>query len=251
MLKLMKYEFRKTRLTKLIILVITAVAEVLFLGGLYTDRYTLVGFSIFALMMLAFLGVFVIGLESIVALHRDMNTKQSYMLFMTPHSCYSILGAKTLECCLSILLTGVCFFALGALDVSLLFAREGKLVDLWDFIHDLLANITINGHSLEIDPATLAAVVFVLLAAWILTIITAFLAVTISAALLNGRRFSGVISFVLFLALSLGCSLLTNLVTRPIPGNITVMMVHGLLSLVFAAIMYFVTAKIMEDKLSV
>ena len=251
MLKLMKYEFRKTRLTKLIILVITAVAEVLFLGGLYTDRYTLVGFSIFALMMLAFLGVFVIGLESIVALHRDMNTKQSYMLFMTPHSCYSILGAKTLECCLSILLTGVCFFALGALDVSLLFAREGKLVDLWDFIHDLLANITINGHSLEIDPATLAALVFVLLAAWILTIITAFLAVTISAALLNGRRFSGVISFVLFLALSLGCSLLTNLVTRPIPGNITVMMVHGLIDLVFAAIMYFVTAKIMEDKLSV
>ena len=251
MLKLMKYEFRKTRLTKLIILVITAVAEVLFLGGLYTDRYTLVGFSIFALMMLAFLGVFVIGLESIVALHRDMNTKQSYMLFMTPHSCYSILGAKTLECCLSILLTGVCFFALGALDVSLLFAREGKLVDLWDFIHDLLANITINGHSLEIDPGTLAALVFVLLAAWILTIITAFLAVTISAALLNGRRFSGVISFVLFLALSLGCSLLTNLVTRPIPGNITVMMVHGLLSLVFAAVMYFVTAKIMEDKLSV
>lgn len=251
MLKLMKYEFRKTRLTKLIILVITAVAEVLFLGGLYTDRYTLVGFSIFALMMLAFLGVFVIGLESIVALHRDMNTKQSYMLFMTPHSCYSILGAKTLECCLSILLTGVCFFALGALDVSLLFAREGKLLDLWDFIHDLLANITINGHSLEIDPATLAAVVFVLLAAWILTIITAFLAVTISAALLNGRRFSGVISFVLFLALSLGCSLLTNLITRPIPGIITVMMVHGLLSLVFAAVMYFVTAKIMEDKLSV
>ena len=251
MLKLMKYEFRKTRLTKLIILVITAVAEVLFLGGLYTDRYTLVGFSIFALMMLAFLGVFVIGLESIVALHRDMNTKQSYMLFMTPHSCYSILGAKTLECCLSILLTGVCFFALGALDVSLLFAREGKLVDLWDFIHELLANITINGHSLEIDPGTLAALVFVLLAAWILTIITAFLAVTISAALLNGRRFSGVISFVLFLALSLGCSLLTNLVTRPIPGNITVMMVHGLIDLVFAAIMYFVTAKIMEDKLSV
>lgn len=251
MLKLMKYEFRKTRLTKLIILVITAVAEVLFLGGLYTDRYTLMGCSIFALMMLAFLGVFVIGLESIVALHRDMNTKQSYMLFMTPHSCYSILGAKTLECCLSILLTGVCFFALGALDVSLLFAREGKLVDLWDFIHELLANITINGHSLEIDPGTLAALVFVLLAAWILTIITAFLAVTISAALLNGRRFSGVISFVLFLALSLGCSLLTNLVTRPIPGNITVMMVHGLLSLVFAAVMYFVTAKIMEDKLSV
>ena len=251
MLKLMEYEFRKTRLTKLIILVITAVAEVLFLGGLYTDRYTLMGCSIFALMMLAFLGVFVIGLESIVALHRDMNTKQSYMLFMTPHSCYSILGAKTLECCLSILLTGVCFFALGALDVSLLFAREGKLVDLWDFIHELLANITINGHSLEIDPGTLAALVFVLLAAWILTIITAFLAVTISAALLNGRRFSGVISFVLFLALSLGCSLLTNLVTRPIPGNITVMMVHGLLSLVFAAVMYFVTAKIMEDKLSV
>ena len=252
MKNLFKYEFRKTLLTKLIILGITIVAQAVYLFGIWSkDRETTVVVGMLLLFFTAMFGIVFIGLQSVLTLHRDMNTKQSYMLFMTPHSCYSILGAKTLECCLSILLTGVCFFALGALDVSLLFAREGKLVDLWDFIHDLLANITINGHSLEIDPATLAAVVFVLLAAWILTIITAFLAVTISAALLNGRRFSGVISFVLFLALSLGCSLLTNLVTRPIPGNITVMMVHGLLSLVFAAVMYFVTAKIMEDKLSV
>ena len=36
-------------------------------------------------------------MESVNVLHRDLNTKQSYMLFLTPKSSYQILGAKILE----------------------------------------------------------------------------------------------------------------------------------------------------------
>ena len=251
MLKLMKYEFRKTRLTKMVWLIITAIAEALFLFGLYTDRYTMVGFSVFALTILALLVTFILGLESIVTLHRDMNTKQSYMLFMTPHSCYSILGAKTLECGISILAAGVFFFALGALDISLLFAREGKLADLWQMIQEVVREISINGRAIEIDASTIASVVFVLLASWLFTVVTAYLAVVISAAILNGKRFNGLICLIFFLAITLACSYVFNLITRPIPGNIPMMMVYGLTALIFSAIMYVITAKIMEDKLSV
>ena len=51
MFKLMKYEFRKTWITKLILLGITAVAEVMFLFGLYADKESRLGFSIFLLMI--------------------------------------------------------------------------------------------------------------------------------------------------------------------------------------------------------
>ncbi len=106
MLKLMKYEFRKTWITKLILLGVTAVAEIAFLIGLYMEKETTLGLSVMLLVLLAFGGILMIGLYSVMTLHRDMNTKQSYMLFMTPSSSYSILGAKVLECGLSILIGG-------------------------------------------------------------------------------------------------------------------------------------------------
>ena len=97
MFKLMKYEFRKTWITKLILLGVTAVAEAVYLYGLYAEKDNPLSVAIGLLVLLAVGGVLVIGLESVLTLHRDMNTKQSYMLFMTPNSSYKILGAKVLE----------------------------------------------------------------------------------------------------------------------------------------------------------
>ena len=128
MLKLMKYELRKTWFTKAILLAVTAAVEAFFLYGLYGEKEDMAAGGAFILLLLAFGGVLVIGLESVITLHRDMNTKQSHMLFMTPNSSYKILGAKVLECSLSILLTGAFFFALGA--------KQGELSVLWDQIRN-------------------------------------------------------------------------------------------------------------------
>jgi hypothetical protein len=140
------------------------------------------------------------------------------MLFMTPNSCYSILGAKVLECGISILLTGAIFFALGALDITLLFARNGELKALWDWVRELLSSITFNGRPLlgDIRLRSLLSVSFSLLSGWLLTVTTIYLAVVISSALLNGKRFSGVISFVIFLILAWGCARLASLISGSI-----------------------------------
>ena len=75
MLKLMKYEFRKTMFTKLILLGITAVAEAAFLISLYTNKEGSLAASIGILTLLAIGGVLVIGLQSVLTLHHDMNTR--------------------------------------------------------------------------------------------------------------------------------------------------------------------------------
>ena len=251
MLKLMKYEFRKTWITKLILLGVTAVAEIAFLIGLYVERETTLGLSVMLLVFLAFGGILMIGLYSVMTLHRDMNTKQSYMLFMTPSSSYSILGAKVLECGLSILIGGAFYFALGALDITLLFAKSGELNRLWSAIQDFLSRLTFANHQLLIDMEGMAAFVFCLLAGWILTVITAYFAVVISAALLNGKRFNGLLSFVLFLALSWFTGWVARTVTASIPSINALLLVDGAIFLAFTAVMYVITAIIMERKLSV
>ena len=117
MLKLMKYEFRKTGFSKLILLVVTLVAELAFLLGVFQEKDRLLATGIMILYLCAVIGIAYIGLESVLALHRDLNTKQSYMLFLTPHSSYEILGAKVLENGISILITGIFFALVAALDV--------------------------------------------------------------------------------------------------------------------------------------
>ncbi len=248
MFKLMKYEFRKTWITKLILLGITAAAEIWFLVSLYMEKEDGLAASIGILTLLAIFGVLFIGLQSVITLHRDMNTKQSYMLFMTPNSCYKILGAKVLENGLSIALTGAFYFALGALDISLLFAKQGQLNQIWQMIQDMLKSIN---EEIPLNADGLAAFTFSLLAGWIATVVTAYLADVISAALLNGKSFNGVISFVIFLGLNWAFSWLEGISIRNIPDVVTTMLVRGGLSLVVAAVMYVATAQIMEKKLSV
>ncbi len=253
MFKLMKYEFRKTWITKLILLAITAMLEAVFLIGLYGDNEDMLGTSIPLLVAVAVCGVLVIGLESIITLHRDMNTKQSYMLFMTPNSSYAILGAKVLEFGLSVLLSGAFFFALGFLDITLLFAKSGELNQLWELIKQVLSQFSFsNGQSvLLLDTTGWALVTAEILVGWIDTVATAYLAVVVSAALLNGKKFNGLLSFVLFLLINWFTSWVARQVFDSIQAVNNQMIVGILISLGFSAAMYVITAQIMERKLSV
>lgn len=94
MLKLMKYEFRKTAFSKLILLSITLLSEIVYLLGIFLKKDVFLSSGIMFLVLCATMGILYIGLESVTVLHRDLNTKQSYMLFLTPKSSYQILGAK-------------------------------------------------------------------------------------------------------------------------------------------------------------
>ncbi len=247
MMKLMKYELRKTLTTKLILLGITAAAQIMFLVGLYAEKSTLLGFGMGILFTLAMCGTMVIGLQSVVTLHRDMNTKQSYMLFMTPNSSYKILGAKVLENGLSILIIGAFFFALGALDVTLLFAKESNLQELWSMIERLIHSFN---ESVKIDAAGIACFLFSMLTGWIAVVSAAYLADVISSALLNGKKYNGLLSFVIFIALFIFLTWLDQKLVSAQEIN-RYMLIAGGVSLLLSAGMYVATAQIMERKLSV
>ena len=141
MFKLLKYEFRKTWYTKAILLVLTLIAQAAFLIGIFFDKDETLGLSVASLVMLATFGIMVIGLVSLIVFHQDLNTKQSYMLFMTPNSSYKILGAKALENGLSVFLSGVFFALLGLADISILVAHEGDLMAVVDMFRSLIEQL--------------------------------------------------------------------------------------------------------------
>ena len=246
MLRLLKYELRKTQFSKLVLLGITLVAQAVFLAGLWGKKEDTLAIGAFLLFAIAIVGIALMGILSVVTLHRDMNTKQGYMLFMTPNSCYRILGAKVIECALSLLLAGAFFFGLGYLDFSLILG-EGTNKQLWDMFNQMVR--TINQH-IVLDAPHISALIFEIIATWLCTITTAYLADVISSSLLNGKKGGLLITFLIFLLLNYGISKVLKLVPSTV-GVIPVLLWQGAIALVLAGIMYVVTARLMEKYLSV
>jgi len=246
MLRLLKYELRKTLSSKLILFGITVAAQAVFMAGFWGKKENTLAIGAVLLFFIAITGIALMGVLSVATLHKDMNTRQGYMLFMTPNSCYKILGAKVIECGLSLAFAGAFFFALGYLDFSLLLGK-GSNKQIWDMVNEVIR--TIN-KEIIVDAPHLSALVFSALASWLCTVTTAYLADVVASSLLNGKKASWLVTFVLFIALNYGISQLLKLVPSTL-GVIPVLLWQGVIALGLSCVMYMVTARLMEKYLSV
>ena len=249
MSKLLKYELKKTWPLKLIILGVTAVAELAFLITLFLDQnnHGAIGLTCVLLFFIAMGGTMLIGVQSLLTLHRDMNTKQGYMLYMTPKNSFQILGAKLLENGLSLALAGGFFFLLGFLDVTLLFSRLGSLEELWNFFKDFVRMI---GEEIPLNATSILCLVVEVLASWLATVSVAYLADIVSSALLNGRKMNGFLSFLFFILLTV----LLNWIQNQFRTGMSIealLLVRAGIAVAYSALMYVVSAWVMDRYLSV
>lgn len=247
MLKLMKYEFRKTMFSKTVLLVITALLEIAYLIGVFfkQDRWLAVGMT--GLFMCAMIGIFYIGIDSLIVFHRDLNTKQSYMLFLTPKNSYQVLGAKVLENGISIFLAGAFFAVLAAIDVSIGILYIGGVKEFLDLLEQLMLSIKVE---INLTPQEILMPFFAALASWLMMVVMGYLAIVLSATVLAGKKFSGFVSFIIFLVLGYVSGKAMDML--PVLSNHVAefWMIIGA-TFVIVVIMYSVTGWIMERKLSV
>ena len=249
MSKLLKYELKKPWALKLMILGIAAAAEAAFLIALFLDngnRRDFLGITILLLFFIALGGTILIGVQSVLTLHRDMNTKQGYMLYMTPKNSFQVLGAKLLENGLSLVLAGGFFFLLGFLDVTLLFSRLGALEELWKFFQDFVKMIN---DEIQLNAQSILCLVTEMLASWLATVSIAYLADIVSSALLNGKKMNGLLSFLFFILLTVLLGWIQNQFRA---GAIeTLLLIRAGIALVYSALMYLASAFVMDRYLSV
>ncbi|MCD8379808.1 MAG: hypothetical protein LUC95_05735 [Lachnospiraceae bacterium] len=245
MLKLMKYELRKTQFSKIVIFTTSIFFEILFLAGIY-NSVNLLSAGITGLICCAVFGLIYIGIESLIVLQRDLSTHQSYMLFLTPTNSYQILGAKVIANALTLLIA-VCFFgALMTLGVAAVYIRDQGMQTFLEAVSDLERTIDMR-ITIAVREIILAVVTG--LASWIMTIMTGMLAIILSATVFAGRKHSGFVSFLIFLLICWVISAIINLV--PEPSGLLYYITDILISLIFAVILYLISCRIMEQRLCV
>jgi hypothetical protein len=251
MLKLMKYEFRKQAFTKLVILSLIGLLELVFFFGVVTSRENVIGTTVGLFFMFAFGALFYLAFESIFTFSNDLKQKSSYMLFLTPNSTYSIVGAKVLAAAIQIVLAGIAFFAVFAINGGVLIAKYDMLAEVKRMILELLNQF----FQLEISFSDVASVTAVMITSWISTITIAFFSITLSTTFLADKKFKGVISFAIFIGLNILISKIVDLVLGDINNYTNDFTLYFALSslfmVCFTIITYVGTAWMLDKKVSV
>ena len=244
MSKLLKYELRKTSFVKVFFLLFTGLFEIVYLLSLI-DNFRSEPLFLTAgvgLSMTAIFACLICGLRSIDLLYRELNSKQSYMLFMTPRSSYQILGAKVLENGLSLLMVWAFYMVLGALDLFLALVRKGVRFDIETMMQFRF------GFA---DVTMMAKIMTIYLIAWFSVITAAYLAIIVQATLLNGRRGSMLISLLIFMGILILFVGIGNCLIKQLSPVADFALIQSIYSLICAVLFYLSGGYLMEKKLSV
>lgn len=251
--KLMKYEFRKQLLSKIVVGVLVAALELLYIVGVLAENGDWTGLGAGLLMIVAVASLFYFSFEVIITYSNDLKTKQSYMLFLTPRSMYQIVGAKMLTTVLQILGAGLLFMFLFLGDVFLICAKNGEIKELIEGAKDFFLLLT----GVEIRLAEIVYVILMLLVAWLEFILMAMLAITLSTTLFANKKYKGVISVILYFCLQWIVGKIADMVTGTgfLKGTYLVVNTEAWAYIcVYVAVMagcFFGTALLLEKKVSV
>ena len=247
MAALLKYEFRKTKVLNLVILIIAAIGEGAFLLGsvLWADSVLLTGSIV--LTCAAAAGFLLVPFQSADLLYRELNTKQSYMLFLTPRSPKSILGAKILTVIIWLAVQGVVFGIFSCVDAAVLYRASGATEGL---LSALLSSVGGAGFSVS-DLVLFAAKIIGMTYGFILSVLMAyFFAEIVQSTVLNGRKGGVWFSLLIFVILFIAFISITGRVTAAVPEAYQ-FAVAACMDAACVVLFFFLASSLMEKKLSV
>ena len=246
MWKLIKYELRKQMQSKAIIFGIVALLEIVWFWGLFTKESVLISTS-GILFVVANISMIYLYFESVVTFSNDLKTKNSYMLFMTPNSSFKIVGAKILASGIQIILYGLCFFGIGVLDLGIMGIRFTSVSEIIELVKRFLR----QSVQIDVDVTYVLMTVLSIMVLGIFILVLAYLSITLSATFLANRAFKGVISFAIFVLITM----IEEKIATAVLGNI--LLSDGttiILSILWYAAMsiaaYIVTAWMLEKRVS-
>ena len=254
MLKLVKYEVRRNRNWMIIVLLAAIALQGYFLGASYLKNEEHMVMSGMFLVMATVFVVYALLIAGVSMYSRELSAKSSYLTFMTPNSATKILGAKVLT--VAFLCVGFAALLMGfaAWDYQILRGQYPQLNMMF-----LLSQF--NMRSVGIDM-TIQEVIWMLVqfgmgavVTFFTTVMIAYLAITLSATVLQNKKFKWLISGLLFAAIFFGMQWVMGKI--PMTGNYSSMQAvlrslipHFLLELGVMIVSFFLSAWLLEKKVS-
>lgn len=192
--KLIKYEFRKQLLSKIVVALVIGGLEAFFFLGLIVDNDDWMGTAMGLFVMAAVFSLIYFSFEAIITYSNDLKTKQSYMIFLTPCNMFQVVGAKLITTIVQIVLVGGVYLTIGILNGLVIVARYGSLKQLIEIITQLFD--TLSGVEIRLMDIVFLIVMF--LVTWMVFVAMAMFAITLSTTVLSNKKGKGVVSIALY-----------------------------------------------------
>ncbi len=205
MLKLMKYEFKKNSGLLAIFGIGLVLLELFYLYSLLTmkgDNNTWVILSASLLFIFVIVCFFTVFILAILNYSRELNSKSSYLVFMTPNSSYSVIISKLVYTLLLGVAAAALLFLLGVIDLNLLHWKVPDVETFRQLMSAFFESMDIPVNEILLSLVT-ALVTFLI--SFFSTVTVSYLAVTLSATFLYNfsPKIKGFLSFALFIVLNL------------------------------------------------
>ena len=180
--RLIKYEFRKDSGTYLTLFGILVVTEIYFLISflLKSDNHMVLALVLAELG--GSFGILALMISGAVSYSKEINSKYSYMTFMTPNSTYKIVGAK--------------------LIFSLFLGLNIKLItDRYKEIHIITSELDELGRAFGFNTgsyiASFLATLVTMMISFLFSVSCAYVAITLSTTILANRKGKAFLSIVI------------------------------------------------------
>lgn len=260
MFRLMKYEFRKMRTTLLIMLLILVATQIGFTVGIMAEKDGITAVSLLLVTILAAVVYAYVMISGIVSYSRELKDRTGYLIFMAPVRPISIVASKLLSTVLIAVAAVVLFGGCAVLDYRYMLKLAGFTRADWAEL-SISFRMMFAETGLTLTQVVLMGVYMVIsmLFEIITTLCTAYLAMTLSATVMNNRKsfFRGLVSFGLFTVLTLAigwvCSELLALAPDKVTDAEALMNLLGIAALFSAAVSVlfaFISAALLKRRVS-
>lgn len=199
MLKLLKYEYRKEMSTYLVLFSSLLVAEIYFLFGFVTGSQTNIAIASFAFVFGGVCGILALMLLGAISYSKEINSKYSYMTFMTPNSPYKIVGAKYISLFLATAVASIFYVGFVCLDTYLIMKKYDEIRSFTEIVRGAARMMGWD------TDAYFAMFVAMLISMWIsffFTVSCAYLAITLSTTILANKKGKGFLSVLFFFVIT-------------------------------------------------
>ncbi len=247
MLKLIKYELRKQWFSKLFILIVMGILEVTFLFGLLSDDRDTISISVGISVLVAFTAIMFVSFECIMTYSKDLKTKQSYMLFLTPNSTYKIVGAKVITSVAQIGITAAFMAGVIFANITAVMLRYQDIEKMMEIIQNTIRDVM----GLNIDYGLLLIGLIAFLLEWISKVIMGILAITLSATFLSNTKGKGIVSLIIFFIINYSVGKIGKLLMQESMLIFEQLMIDAIFMAFVIAVFYFATAWMLDKKVSV
>lgn len=207
MLNLLKYELKKNKAVLITLAFLVFGLEGYYLVSFAMDKLEHMGIASSFLALVSIISFVIVFILGITNYQRELCSKTSYMVFMTPNSSLKIIGSKLCYVLLLGIATAIVLGGLAVLDLGLLGTLVDEQYHIFDLIKMLAEQLGIN-LSMMMGYSIIRLIYFILSVLSVVTV--AYLAITLSATLLYNSRFRGIISVVFFILLMMAVTYINN-----------------------------------------